>query len=105
MSSIQPISPLEIPPDPIPGPLYDEAIRFINEAITSHRWHKMFSEKEEIRDNYNAVILSPYDHYTTVMPMVVEKFKKLGWDCFFNYNSDGRGPHHCFYVNKSHFKK
>lgn len=88
---------------PIKGPIYDEAIRFVNEAICGKRWHKMVCEKQDIQDNYYAILQNPYDMYTSVMPLVVESFKNEGWDCFFSYAYDGRGPHHCFYVNKKHF--
>lgn len=88
---------------PIRGPLYDEALRFINEAISCKNWHKMYLQKQEIQDNYNAILQKPYGKYNSVMPLVVEDFKAAGWDCFFESAYDARGPHHCFYVHKKHF--
>ena len=64
----------------------------------------MIVEEEEIKKNYNAINQDPYDRYTLVMDLVVEDFKAAGWDCFFQYVGDARGPHHCFYVHKKHFE-
>ena len=104
MKNTKQIAPSEIHA-PIKGHLYDEAISFINEVITNRKWHEMISEKQEIQNNYNAIILSPAGKYTSVMNLVEENFKTNGWDCFHSYAYDGRGPHHCFYVNKKHFSK
>ena len=102
----EPITPKEIN-DPIKptikGPLYDEAVRFVNEAIANRNFHRMITQKEEVIANYNAILQSPYEKYNSVMPLVVENFKVAGWDCFFDSAYDARGPHHCFYVNKKHF--
>lgn len=103
---MKPISPkyIKAQAEPIPGPLFDEAIRFVNEAVSGRRWSELWTESEEIRENYYGILQTPYDKYTTVMPLVVEAFKAEGWDCFFSRAYDARGPHHCFYVHKKHFE-
>lgn len=98
----KPITPQEINRK-TKGVLYDEAVSFINEAITNGIWHTMLCESEEIRENYFAILESPYLKYYKVMPLVVEAFKAEGWDCFFQGAYDARGPHNCFYINKKHF--
>ena len=102
---IEPIKPEEITPGTtFKGPLYREAVSFINEAISTRNWHAMWIDKENILNNYNAIIESPCGAYRSVMPMVVESFKEAGWDCMYQSAYDARGPHACFYVHKKHFE-
>lgn len=103
---IKPITPdqKDIKDAIIESPIYDEAVRFINGNIVLRNWHKMWTQREELRENYYAIIQTPVDKYTAVMPMVVDAFKQNGWDCLFESAYDARGPHHCFYVAKKHFE-
>lgn len=97
---MKPIKPNEVNFEhPVKGPLFERAVLYINEAISTKRWHHQIIEVKD----YNAIILSPYEYYNSVMDMVVEDFKKAGWDCYWKNAYDARGPHHCFYVHKKHF--
>lgn len=99
---IKPITPQELTTT-IRGPLYEEAVLWLNEAIIHKIWHEMITQTDDIKQNYNAIIQIPINKYTNIMPLVVEDFKLAGWDCFFSSAYDARGLHHCFYVNKKHF--
>lgn len=79
--------------------LTEDAIEYFNKKISFRDWHK-----QHVKSNYHAVIISPFGRWDKdVMDAVVEAFKKLGWNCRWSDAYDGRGPHQCFYVHKSHF--
>lgn len=106
MKNTEPISPdqKDSSDSIVDSPLYDEAVRFINGNITLRNWHQMITQRDELRNNYHAILQSPVNYYNSVMPLVVDAFKAKGWDCLFESAYDARGPHHCFYVHKKHFE-
>lgn len=104
MSSMEAITP-EQKDLPCIGFQLDEQIKNINEAIFLRKWHNSFTDTEEVRNNYYAILLYEYDDVTNeeLRKQLVEIYTKKGWDCMQKYCYDARGPHYCFYVNKKHF--
>lgn len=96
----EPIKPTE-PTLTIKEGEIEDAINYINYMLSSKQFHFQHFR----RDNHRAIILSPYGAYVNVMDEVVERFKNVGWDCFWDLANDARGPHYCFYVHEKHFTK
>lgn len=98
----KPINPSELTNEVLKERLIDEVTRQINYNILNSNWHNQFSGPKS--ENYTAVILAPFGRFTKVMDEVVVRFQKEGWNCCWSEAYDARGPHQCFYVNKTHFK-
>ena len=97
---IEPIKPNE-PTLTIQEEEIEKAIKYINSMLSRKEFHNQHFPKE----NHRAIILSPFGAYINVMNEVVERFKSVGWDCFWGSAYDARGPHYCFYIHEKHFTK
>ena len=95
-SSIKPIKPGDLQEvfrlDPI--------IEYMNNAIFERHFHR---EVVAYNNDYYAFIY-PYERWSAdVLDRAIKEFEDAGWDIFWRDVYDGRGPHTCFYVNRSHF--
>jgi len=86
------------------GSILDECISWVNDSIICRKWHDNFADPEELRNNYYAIIVSPFGRFNgKVLDETEAEFKRKGWDVRHGGCYDARGPHHCFYVAKKHF--
>lgn len=101
---MEPISPTEKDKVNI-GPRIEHSINLINEAITLRKWHDNFTDSEDKRKKYHAILLGPYDDVCNeiLREKLVELYTAKGWDCMQSYCYSAHGPHYCFYINKNHF--
>lgn len=90
---------------PYRGPEIEKLVSLINEAISFKRWHNGYYPEKDIRNNYNPILLSPYDLACneSIRKEIVRVFSEKGWDCMTQECYDARGPHYCFFVSKKHF--
>lgn len=101
MEIVEPITPLQ-KDIPYVGEAYNKMVEFINESIYLNRWHDQHFPLKDDGGDWNAILLN-YDVNKRLMDDIVEVFTLAGWDCKWQPARDARGPHKCFYINKSHF--